>query len=539
MADFAGGAEAGNAAGGDGSQASDLEFSSAGLSSTPGGQSASPVPNSEPVSQPRISTPLGAAHQPSAPVSTTATGSVAPNSILSSFKAAGYDVGGFQDDQSFLKAMNDRFEAAERYQQEIAQYQRALAARAQAQVAPQAATPQAIDNVIDQLSQPLEAQPGWNPPAYDTRNDPLFQFDQQTQQWVPNQPNVPYELVQAKNAYMQYRQDFVKEWQDNPIDTIWKRTESRNRALIREELKGLFDQMKVTKDTNDWLEKNKHVLFVDGQIDHTGDPAKLTPAGLLALQATEELDKAGVTDANARRVFTEKYIAAELSKQYFQEQAANQNDPAKRLYSLEEITQALRVAQGLPPVSNQPPQSPSAALAPTQGSLQTPDQQVSPQFAQPAMPPQMVPQPSQAPGYVMTPQGMMPVPPGYAAMPYAPQMPVPMQAPLPPNMQATFVPPQPMPPMAPQSFAQPFPQQPLVPQQGYLPQQQMPPMTPEQAQQMNDAQKRKFLGGVGHSSSAGVTSGPSGEFAPQPSSGGRPNFLGIASQIAAARGIPL
>ena len=94
-------------------------------------------------------------------------------------------------------------------------------------------------------------------------------------------------------------------------------------------------------------------------------------------------------------------------------------------------------------------------------------------------------------------------------------------------MQPQFQQPQ-APQFQPQQFQQPGPQQ------GY-PQQQMP-MTPEQ---VNADQKRRFLGGVGHSSSAGAMSGPSGEFVPQPSPGGKPNFLALASQVAASRGTPL
>ena len=491
MSDFAGGAEATNPA-----ETSQSFASQAPESGSSGGGYSAP-PNEPRVSQPsqptqttrntqgQFTAPSQA--QPQAQFQGNAGGQFAGQSpgVLSALKASGYDVSGFQDDASFLGAMNSRLTAAEQYEKQIADYQRQLASRGQP-------LPGQFDRVQAHLNQPVDAKPGWSPPAYDPRNDQFFRKDEQSGRWVPNQPNVPYELVEAKNAYMEYREAFAKEWSNNPVETLWSRTEDRNRNLVREELKSLFSQMQVTKDTNDWLTKNAKVLFVDGQVDHSGDPAKLTEAGQLALQATEELDRAGVEDPATRRNFTERYLTAELSKKYFQEQHAQQQDPAQQRYSIQEIAQAIRMAQGLPPQQ----------AAPTQPQMQ-PDPQYQP--PQPAYAPPAAPQYEQ-PG-VMTAQGWIPNP----------------------NYQGQY---------APQQF-QPQYQQPqpnFVPQQAWpQPQQQYAP-TPEQ---VNQDQKRRFLGGVGHSASAGVNSGPSGEFVPQPSADGKANFLGIANQFAAARGVSL
>ena len=61
-------------------------------------------------------------------------------------------------------------------------------------------------------------------------------------------------------------------------------------------------------------------------------------------------------------------------------------------------------------------------------------------------------------------------------------------------------------------------------------------MTPEQ---INEAGKRRFVGGVGHNSSAGAPGAATGEFVPQTSPDGKPNFLNIYNQIAQSRGITL
>lgn len=418
--------------------------------------------------------------------------------VLAALKASGYDVSGFNDDSQFMSALDSRLSEANTYKQQVEDYQRQLAARGQP-------IPGQFERIQEHLATPVEAKNGWNPPQYDARNDQFFRFDEQSKRYVPNQPNVPYELVQAKNDYMDYRAAFAKEWSDNPVETLWSRTEDRNRALIREEMTSLFKQMQVTKETNDWLETNKEVLFVDGHVDHSGDPAKLTQAGQLALQATEELDKAGVQDPAARRSLTEKFIAAELSKQYLQQQQVRDQDPANRRYTINEITQAFRAAQGLPP--EQPQQ-------------QAPQQQ---QFA-PQQQPQM-------PGQVQQmPQG------------WPQQQQVAQQAP-----QQQFAPPmqyqQPQQPMMPPQFLPPQqyqqPQYAPVPpgyQQGYAQAPYQPQMTPEQ---INEAGKRRFVGGVGHNSSAGAPGAATGEFVPQANADGKPNFLNIYNQIAQARGITL
>ena len=410
--------------------------------------------------------------------------------VLEAFRAAGYDVSGHADDASFLNAMNGRLTQSEQYEKQIADYQRQLATRGQP-------LPGQFDRVQEHLAAPIETKNGWNPPAYDPRNDQFFRRDEQSGRWVPAVPNVPYELVEAKNAYQEYREAFAKEWSNNPVETIWNRIRDLAREDNRSEMRNLFQQMQVTKDTNDWLTKNAKVLFVDGQVDHTGDPEKLTQAGHLALQAADELDKAGVQDPAARRQFTERYMTAEMSKQYFQEQAAQQADPSQRKYTIQEISQAIRMAQGLPPqqAAPQPPMQPDLQQqfqpAPPQAAFMP--QQMAGMESQPTFQPPVQP-------WVMTPQGWVPNP-----------------------------------QFQPQQQLQ-FAQQPFVPQKAYPWQQQMPPMTPEQ---VNQDQKRRFLGGVGHSSSAGQGGGSSGEFVPQPSSDGRPNFLGIANQIAASRGVPL
>lgn len=378
--------------------------------------------------------------------------------VLAALKASGYDVSGFQDDKSFLYAIDARLTEADTYKKQVEDYQRQLASRGQP-------IPGSFERINEHLSQPVETKNGWNPPQYDPRNDQFFRFDDQAKRWVPNQPNVPYELVQAKNDFMDYRANFAKEWSENPVDTLWSRTEDRNRALIREEMTSLFKQMQVTKETNDWLNTNASVLFVDGQVDHTGDPAKLTEAGQLAMKAADELDQAGVADPAMRRNMTEKYITAELSNKYMQ---AQQN-PATRRYTIEEFQQAYRTANEMPPeqYAQQQDFAPQTAYMPPQN--------------------QQMPQgwPGQQPQQQFAPQFQMPYP-GYA------------------------------------------------PQQQFAPQQLQ--MTPEQ---MNEAGKRRFVGGVGHSSSAGPSGGATGEFVPQSTPGARPNFLNIANQIAQAKGIQL
>lgn len=464
--------------------------------------------------------------------------------VLAAFRAAGYDTTGFNDDQALVGALRQQAEANAQYQKQIADYQRQLATRGQP-------LPGAFDRVQEHLAAPVEPKNGWNPPQYDTRNDQFFKLDEQSGRWVPNQPNVPYELVEAKNQYMDYRAAFAKEWTDNPVDTLWNRTEDRSRALVREELKSLFNQMQVTKDTNDWLERNKSVLFTDGQVDLTGDPEKLTAAGKLALQATDELDKAGVTDAAARRSLTERYMMAELSKQYFQEQQAAQADPAQRRYTIAEVQEAIRMAQsgGVPPQGlgvggdgiaqpqaapqymPQQPQAPdypgAAGMVPTQGWLGQPQQPVAPQYQPPAMAPQYATMAQvQQPG-VMTANGWVPNPAYQATVPQmAAQY---QQAPMQPLAGASGY-------MQPQYPQQQYPQQGFAPQQAYQGQPQMAPMTPEQ---MNTEQKRRFLGGVGHSSSQGSGPSATGEFVPTPSPGGKPNFLALAAQVAASKGLNL
>ena len=357
-------------------------------------------------------------------------------SVLEAFRSQGYPVDGFRDDASFLKTLSGRLSEAEQYKQQVEQYQRQIAAQGQGS---QFQLQQIQERLAATPEAPEASQPGWNPPAYDTQYDGLFRWDDQQKMFVPSQPNVPYELVQQKNSYHQYRVQFRENFNNNPVETMWKMQQPMVEQAINERLKNLFEQIQVQRDTNQFLEENKKLLWADGQIDHTGDPSKLTPVGHFALEAADELDKMGITDPAARRDYTKKHIGYKLSEAYWS-------------------------GKGLP------------------------QQQQAPQA------PQYMPQ--------MDPQYQYPQQYGYPGMMPQQQMP-----------------------------------------QGYYPQQtyQQPPMqmAPQPSpEQVNQNQKRRWIAGGGHSASAASpSSGPSGEFVPQSPPGGRPNFLSLMQQTAAAQGI--
>ena len=351
-------------------------------------------------------------------------------SVLEAFRSQGYPVDGFRDDASFLKTLSGRLSEAEQYKQQVEQYQRQIAAQGQG-------SQFQLQQIQERLAATPEAsQPGWNPPAYDTQYDGLFRWDDQQKMFVPSQPNVPYELVQQKNAYHQYRVQFRENFNNNPVETMWKMQQPMVEQAINERLKNLFDQIQVQRDTNQFLEENKKLLWADGQIDHTGDPSKLTPVGHFALEAADELDKLGITDPAARRDYTKKHIGYKLSEAYWSGKGLPQQQ------------QAPQVPQQMPQMAPQYPQ----------------------QYGYPGMVPQQMPQ-----GYY-------------------PQ----------------------------QAYQQP-------------PMQMAPQPSPEQ---INQQQKRRWIAGGGHSASAASpSSGPSGEFVPQSPQGGRPNFLSLMQQTAAAQGL--
>ena len=343
--------------------------------------------------------------------------------ILDSFRSQGYPVEGFRDDASFLKTLSGRLSEADQYKQQVEQYQRQIASQGQG-------TQYQLQQIQQRLSEaPESSQPGWNPPAYDTQYDGLFRWDDQQKMFVPSQPNVPYELVQQKNAFHQYRVQFRESFNQNPVETMWKMQQPMVEQAINERLKNLFEQIQVQQDTNKFLEENKRLLWVDGNIDHTGDPSKLSPVGHFALEAADELDKLGINDPAARRDYTKKHIGYKLSEAYWS-------------------------GKGLP--------------------QQQQAQQPMPQYQYP-----------QQYGY----PGMMPTQQGYYQQPQYQQAPM---------------------------------------QMAYQP-------SPEQ---INQNQKRRWVAGGGHSASAASPSnGPSGGFVPQSPAGGRPNFLSLMQQTAAAQGL--
>lgn len=81
--------------------------------------------------------------------------------------------------------------------------------------------------------------------------------------------------------------------------------------LLRNSHKELFETMALQKAVNEMLENNAKLLFVNGQVDHTGDPSKLTATGKWLMWVCDRVDESGeFTDFRSRLAA----ITAELRK---------------------------------------------------------------------------------------------------------------------------------------------------------------------------------------------------------------------------------
>lgn len=241
------------------------------------------------------------------------SGSGANRAVLDALRSSGYELGQFSDDRSFLGAVNQALQERSLLQQQLAEYQALLQ--------------QQLSRSNSELKGGVESKgvvsggssggSGWSPPEYDETWDQFLRYDEGSGQWVPSVVGVPFEVVQAKNANWKYRQEWATKFRRNPAEAIKSLLWDEIKKGMQEELRQTFEQLNVAKETEDYLaEKAKH-FFVDGQVDHTGDPAKLTPIGRMAAEFQSQLDEWGVTNPKARRELTNHYIGSELSRQYW------------------------------------------------------------------------------------------------------------------------------------------------------------------------------------------------------------------------------
>ena len=215
-------------------------------------------------------------------------------SVRQAFAERGYDVSQFQDDATFVQALEQGLATIPQMQGQMSQMQNAWLSQQQ----------QARSAQYDEPYSPPtpESAPdrAWNPPEYDQEWDALVKLDQETGQFIPRYQHVNPIVAQKANEYREYlRKEGQRFWQ-NPHDFKWDglndRVEDMVESRVRQAVEGISDR----STARDFLSENQSLFFqLDGQGNRTEDVngnELLTPAGHKMQEYAKRLRSSGVTD---------------------------------------------------------------------------------------------------------------------------------------------------------------------------------------------------------------------------------------------------
>lgn len=217
-----------------------------------------------------------------------------PPSVLQAFAERGYDVSQFQDDATFVQALEQGLATIPQMQGQMDQMQNAWLSQQQKERS-------------DQYDEPYypptpESAPGssWNPPEYDSEWDALVKLDPETGQFVSRYQHVNPIVAQKANEYREYLRKEGQRFWENPHDFMWEglndRVEDMVESRVQQAVQGISDR----STARDFLGENQSLFF---QVDAQGNRAVdaeggelLTSAGHKMQEYARRLRSSGVTD---------------------------------------------------------------------------------------------------------------------------------------------------------------------------------------------------------------------------------------------------
>lgn len=229
-----------------------------------------------------------------------------------------------------MQAISQQFRQVDTLREQNEQYKRALAQWNQ---------PVGQEPVSPPAPPETAPQPAWNPPAYDSKWDHMLSFDREAGQWMPLPQfagYVPWEAVHAKNGSHQYRAEWANQFRDHPgqamaplikehlVDALSNGDDGLAQAIkqiIVAELDARNGHQQVQSETDQFIQEFAPYAFVDGQVDTTGDPNKLTLFGQMMLAAADQADQFGISDPKARRQFVKQNVGYQLSRMSWQQRS--------------------------------------------------------------------------------------------------------------------------------------------------------------------------------------------------------------------------
>lgn len=213
-------------------------------------------------------------------------------SVRQAFAERGYDVSQFQDDATFVQALEQGLATIPQMQGQMSQMQNAWLAQQQQQQQPQYEEPY--------IPPTPETAPSWNPPEYDQEWDALVKLDPETGQFIPRYQHVNPIVAQKANEYRDYLRKEGQRFWENPHDFVWDGLNDRVESLVQDRVADAVQGIRDRSTAREFLDENKSIFFqLDQQgnrmVDASGNEM-LTPSGHKMQGYARRLRASGVTD---------------------------------------------------------------------------------------------------------------------------------------------------------------------------------------------------------------------------------------------------
>ena len=206
----------------------------------------------------------------------------------------GYDVSQFQDDSTFVQALEQGLATIPQMQGQMSQMQNAWLAQQQQDRSAQYEEPY--------YPPTPESAPAssWNPPEYDQDWDALVKMDPETGQFIPRYQHVNPIVAQKANEYREYLRKEGQRFWENPHDFMWEGLNDRVENMVQARVQDAVEGIRDRSSARDFLDENKSIFFqLDAQGNRMTDgqgSELLTPAGHKMQEYARRLRSSGVTD---------------------------------------------------------------------------------------------------------------------------------------------------------------------------------------------------------------------------------------------------
>ena len=253
----------------------------------------------------------GGGDQPGQPEPPPSTG------VIDAMRDRGYDVSGFDDDESLIKETEARYAAASQSEREMQQYQQRMQ---QQRAAEQYAQQQYI---ADEPAPPADSRP-----QYDSSWADLVEQDPETGRFVVRSDyigSVDPSIADNVNKYVEWRQTRSNQLIDDPVNTVMQAgLQDQIQHQVNSAVQSAISQRQTRGGAEKFIQDNAEVLYVQDpqtgktQVNSQGQPV-LSPVGRALNDAHVYLRKTGLTDPGQRH-----HVATQMVQNYFtQQQLAN------------------------------------------------------------------------------------------------------------------------------------------------------------------------------------------------------------------------